>query len=240
MNKRELEEHVLGLARPLLHKLYGGFCVDKEQTDKPDAAIYVKKPHKKFGRNRHPFKIGVEITTVDKEKYLAYLKDEKFGKDKINKQVEDLLQHGIDGNEPHKKIDLPINEAFIYDGIIKKKDKYLDYLNSDLFREMILICFSEAICLEGPLSQDGIMDWTDFYLSKKRFPFDKVLFVSLRENKSVILYDKNSPRLKQPKPFKYDHFVSKIQYPVMKIGKQYNLNDISCVEPLIPLRIKRK
>jgi hypothetical protein len=79
MEKRKLEEHVLNLSRPALHKLYGGYNIDTNQVDRPDVAIDVKKPHKIFGKERKPFKVGVEITTVDPAKMLSYLNDESLG-----------------------------------------------------------------------------------------------------------------------------------------------------------------
>lgn len=102
VDKRETEIHVLELSRSLLHKLYGGYNVDKSQIDRPDAAINVKKPHKKFGKARVPFRVGIEITTCDKGDDLAYLNDKKFGKDKVTQQVDDFIE-GVDSNTPQKK-----------------------------------------------------------------------------------------------------------------------------------------
>jgi hypothetical protein len=55
----------------LFEKLYGKFSIDLAQRDRPDAAITVYKPHKRFGGNRRPFRVGGEITTVDKAALLT-------------------------------------------------------------------------------------------------------------------------------------------------------------------------
>lgn len=180
MKKRELEEHVLKLAEPLFEKLYGKFSIDRAQTDRPDAAITVYKPHKRFGRNVGPFRVGIEITTVDKEQDLAYLNDKKYGRDKVIVQTMNALKNGLDSDKPTKKAEIHTTGSYIYDGAIRKKDKYQGYIESGTYREIILLCFSEVIVTDGAFFKEYLRGNTNYLLSKAQFPFDALVFTSLR------------------------------------------------------------
>lgn len=235
MNTKEQERYVLGLAKPLIYNLYGEFDIIEDQVDKPDAAIYVKKPKKTFGRKRIPFNVGIEITTVDKENLLAYLNDKKFGRDKIIAQITDLTERGLSAKQPNKKITQEISPSYIYDGAIKKLHNYSDYAHSGSFREIILLCFSDVVCLRGKTSADNLSEHTNFLLSKEQFPYDKVLFVGLRDGEAVRVYDKRKPLLKAPPSFKYKEKHITISHgPILSVGKTHNLIEILQNDPLIP------
>ncbi|MGA4521364.1 hypothetical protein [Citrobacter portucalensis] len=239
MEKRKLEEHVLNLSRPALHKLYGGYSIDTNQVDRPDAAIDVKKPHKTFGKERKPFKVGVEITTVDPAKTLSYLNDENFGRDIINNQINDLISNGIDSVRPSKKIDTKITRTYIYDSVKKKGKKYEEYTLAGDFKETIVLCFSDVIDSGNQIFKNGLCEWTNYLLSEDAFPFDKVIFVGLRGGKPVCVYDKSRPVKVMPKEYQYEYSsITSMQGPMLKFGKTYNLNDYFSQEPLIPQKKK--
>jgi len=237
MKKRELEEHVLKLAGPLFEKLYGKFSVDPAQTDRPDAAITVHKPHKRFGRNAGAFRIGIEITTVDKGQDLAYLKDEKYGRDQVLAQTMDVLNNGLDSGRPIKKIEIEITDSYIYEGAIRKKDKYQGYFESGTYREIILLCFSDVVATDTAFFKENLRDSTNHLLSKAQFPFDAVVFTSLRCGDSVRIYRKNDPLFAPPAPSRYARYTETVVHgPTMRIGQTYNLKKIMSNAPLITPR----
>lgn len=239
MKKRKLEEHVLSLSRPALHKLYGGYSNDNSQIDRPDAAINVKKPHKIFGKERKPFKVGAEITTVDPAKTLSYLYDENFGRDIINNQINDLILNDVDSLQPSKKIDTKIPRTYIYDGVVKKGKKYAGYTLAGEFKETIILCFSDVIDTENEIFKKGLCEWTNYLLSKDAFPFDKVIFVGLRGGKPVCVYDKSRPAKVMPDEYQYEHSsITSIQGPMLKFGKTYNLKAFFSQKPFISQKKK--
>lgn len=239
MKKRELEEHVLTLTRPLLEKLYGKFSVDPTQTDRPDAAITVCKPHKRFGRNAEAFRVGIEITTVDKEQDLAYLNDEKYGRDKMIAQTLDILENGIDSDKPIKKAEIEITDSFIYDGAIRKKDKYQGYVESGAYREIILLCFSNVVNPNEDYFKEHLRGCTNYLLSKAQFPFDAVVFVNSLHGAPVRIYKKSDPLLVlPPSPLHHraGYTVTVTHGPTMLMGKPYNMKKIMSNAPLIAQR----
>ncbi|MFE1280290.1 hypothetical protein [Klebsiella aerogenes] len=239
MDKRETEVHVLELSRPLLHKIYGGYSIDKSQIDRPDAAIYVKKPHRAFCKSRVPFRVGIEITTCDKCGDLGYLKDDKFGKDKVDNQINDFI-HGIDSKTPNKKVDVKIPVDYIYEGVVRKNSKFNDYVCAGVFKEVVLICFSEVIGTDNVIFKNGLRQWSEYLISKSNSMFDKVIFVDLLGGRPVCIYDKQNPHLIQPLPYAYENSsITVMQSPMLRFEQQNNLNEIYANEPLIAKRIAK-
>lgn len=237
MKKREQEEHVLKLAEPLFEKLYGKFSVDPAQTDRPDAAITVYKPQKRFGGNAGSFRVGIEITTVDKGQDLAYLNDEKYGRDKVIAQTMDALKNDLDSGKPIKKAEIEITDSYIYDGAIRKKDKFHGYFESGTYREIILLCFSDVVATDTAFFKKHLQGWTDHLFSKAQFPFDAVVFASLRRGNPVRVYRKSVPLLVPPAPLHYAGRTETIVHcPTMRIGSTYNLQEIMSNAPLIAPR----
>lgn len=237
MKKRELEEYVLKLAEPLLEKLYGKFSFDPAQTDRPDAAIDVYKPHKRFGRKAWPFRVGIEITTVDKRYDLAYLNDEKYGRDMVIAQTRSVLEDGLDSARPIKRAEINIPDSYIYDGAISKKQKYQGYTESGTYREIILLCFSDVVSTDTALFKEHLEESTDYLLSNEQFPFDVVVFVSLRQGNPARVYRKSNPRLAPPAPSNYLGVTETVDHgPTMRIGQTYNLREIQANEPIIARR----
>ncbi len=171
------ERQILTLAKPLLKKLYGDFVVDLSQTDRPDAAIKVLQPRKQVDRTGASFSIGVEITTVDQQEPLAY----------FNGARSEL-----------QAVDITISKSYIYDGAIKKTDKYKEYAEVKAFREIILICFSQVLGVHDPFFTQCVVGWTGFLLHKASFPFEKVIFVDLKANEARVVYDVRKPVLTPP------------------------------------------
>ncbi len=242
MTKRELEEHILKLAEPLLYKLYGRFSVDPTHTDRPDVAITVHEPRKRFGRNVGAFKVGVEVTTVDRAQDLAYLNDKKYGRDKIIAQTRNALENGIDSNRPIKKAEIRIDKSYIYDGAIKKEGKYCEYMNAGDYREIILLCFSDVIATNTNIFREHLRDHTNYLLSKSQFPFDAVLFASLQGGDPVRIYKRTEPLLTPPKssPHQHqEHVETIIHGPTMRVGQTYKLEEIFSNNPIITPRQAR-
>jgi len=186
--KIENERLVLEAASTLLKDLYGQFTVDPSQTDKPDAAIDVAEPKKR---------IGIEITSVDDEKAKAYLNDEKHGLDVERQQVEAFLRDGSYTTAPRKKIDIDVHAKYIYKGAVKKLDYYNGYTASGTFDEVILLCFSDYISPDLT-ARLGIIEWTNYFLSIDKFPYDKVIYASVEDQKAVVVYERHKPLLRKP------------------------------------------
>lgn len=234
MKKRELEEHVLKLAGPLLEKLYGKFSIDPTQTDRPDAAITVDKPHKRFGRRAGALRVGIEITTVDKGENLAYFNDEKYGQEKVIAQTMDALCNGIDCGRPIKKAEIEITKSYIFDGAIRKKEKYDSYFESGTYHEIVLLCFSDVVETNATLFKEYLQGWTNHLLSKANFPFDAVLFVNQSRGNPVRIYRKSVPLLVPPASADHERWTQTVvQGPTMRVGQTYNLNEIMSNSPLI-------
>ncbi|QLA82504.1 hypothetical protein EXV95_18790 [Acidovorax sp. JMULE5] len=237
MKKRELEELVLKLAEPLLELLYGKFTVDPAQTDRPDAAITVHKPHKRFGCKVGPFRVGIEITTVDKGRDLAYLNDEKYGRDMVIAQTMAALENDVDSDKPTKKAEIEITDSYIYDGVIRKKDKYQGYFESGTYREIILLCFSDVVTTDTAFFRKHLWHCTSHLLSKAQFPFDAVVFANLRRGHPVRVYRKSDPLLVPPVLSRQAGHTETIGHgPTMRVGQKYNLNEIMLNAPLIAPR----
>lgn len=240
MDKIEFERSILEKAKPLLRKLYGEFRVDLEQNDRPDAAIFLGDSADHATDNTTPRKIGIEITSIDKQSDLQYLNDEKHGREIANKQLEDSLHNGTPGENPLKRIDVKLPKNYILDGIINKSEKYNDYVKSGSFEEIILLCFSDIITPDSKFMKQGLKHWTDFLLSQANFPFDKVIFVSLVGSGSVQIYNKKHPRIIRPKPYKYDDAtITAIQGGFIPVGT-HDIGGILNNSPLIQQKNGKK
>ncbi|RAI70861.1 hypothetical protein DOZ80_10350 [Pseudomonas fluorescens] len=223
------ERAVLEAASSLLRDLYGHFEIDLTQEDKPDAAIDASEPKKR---------IGIEITSVDDQKAKAYLNDEKFGRDIVRQQVEDFQRDGSYSTAPRKKIDIDIHAKYIYKGAAKKLDYYKGYAASGAFDEVILLCYSDYISpdLSAKL---GIIEWTKFFLSADDFPYDKVIYASVEDQKAAVVYERSKP-LRQ-KPLRYvsaTHTV--LEGSFTPFGAGFNVNTTANQPPLIKPKQDRK
>ncbi|RPV48982.1 hypothetical protein IPC790_07210 [Pseudomonas aeruginosa] len=223
------ERDVLEAASSLLRDLYGHFVTDLNQTDRPDAAIDASAPKKR---------IGIEITSIDDQKTKAYLKDEKFGKDITRQQVENFQRDGSYTTAPRKKIDINVHAKYIYKGAVKKQDNHKDYANSGTFDEVILLCYSDYITPELS-TKLGIIEWTNFFLSADDFPYDKVIYANVEDQKAAVVYERSKP-LKQ-KPLRYEPATTTVIHgSFTPMGAEFNMNITANQAPLIKPKQDRK
>lgn len=176
------ERYVLKLAKPLLKKLYGQFEVDFSQSDRPDAAIWVTRPRKQVEYTGRAFSVGIEITTVDQEEPLAYING----------------AHPVSTEETENSINIVIPKTYVYDGALKKQNKYEEYAQGNTFKEIILVCFSQVLGVNDPFFKQCVAGWTAYLLTKVAFPFEKVLFVDIKEGIAVQVYDSRRPVWQPP------------------------------------------
>lgn len=237
--KEEFENQIFDLAAPLLQKLYNKFVKIPEQVDKPDAAIELLNPPKRFG-TKEKVTIGIEITSVDPGWFLAYAKDKKYGADLVMERLEQTLEQGIIHHNPTKNIDVPIPQSFIFDGMKGKADKHETYRSQCKFDEIILLCFSEVTWAGSPIFQEGLAAWTDYQLSEIGFPYDKVIFLGLADQRPIQIYDKKNKKSKRPAPYLYPDATITWSNPApMPCGVIENIDSKFFGTPIIPPRPRK-
>lgn len=226
--KEQLENRIFELAAPLLNKLYNAYTKIPDQVDSPDAAILLSDPPRRFGVKTSSVKIGIEITSVDPPWYLGYANDKKFGAGLVSEQITRTFEQGIVGNNPKKKVEVPIPQNFIFDGVKGKSLKYESYGSQSKFDEIILLCFSEVISAGNEIFTGGLSAWTNYLLSRDGFPFDRVIFVSSRgcDSAPVQLYNKKMKKNKPPPPYKYQSAtITCIQSQALLASVAYQLGE---------------
>ena len=232
MNKVKRERNILELASSLLSELYGNFDVVADQLDSPAAAIILKPSNTQ---------VGVEITSVDKRKALEYLNNEKIAKKAQTQQLKDLLTDDSYSPRPTKKVSIPFPEDYIFENVIKKTKKYHAYLESGDYEEMILLVCSKYLSINHESFNDYLKPWTTFLLGEQNFPFDKVIFVCEKSQKSVVVYDKSSPLLKAPKRYsEKESGITTMQGPILPFGQTVNILGMFDEEPHVSTKKKSK
>ena len=84
---------------------------------------------------------------------------------------------------------------------------------------------------------EHLQDCTNHLLSKVQFPFDAVVFASLRSGNPVRVYRKSDPLLAPPPPSNYSRYTETVAHgPTMLIRQTYNLREIMSNDPLIAKR----
>lgn len=240
MEKLEKERSILSLAEPILKNLYGAFEIDDTQIDKPDAAIILDRATND-NNSKVKNKIGIEITSVDKKIDQQYFNDEKFTKEITSSQIDNFMQNKIYSTQPLKKHTIEFTDKYIYDGIIKKQDKYSNYENSDKYKEIIILAFSSYLTIDDEIFIIDHRPWTNYLLSKQKFPFDKVIFICTKTKKAYLLYDKKFPQLEQPKKTeKYRDSTTVAHSSFIPIGKSFNIKSLFDNEPLAPIQNKSR
>lgn len=189
MNKLSKERAILELSKSLLVELYGSFKVDDEQLDSPDAAIFLDSSNDK---------IGIEITSVDSQKAQQYFGDEKISKDVVQKQLEKLILNNEYDSKATKKMTVSIEPKGMAEQILKKAKKYDSYKSNDDYKELIILAFSEYIEVEKDYFNLDMKPKVSNLLIENSFQFDKVIFVSLRDRKAKLLFDKKKSVLNLP------------------------------------------
>ena len=241
LEKIELERAVLERARSLLLQLYGNYSVDEDQKDRPDAAIDVARPHKRFGRDRKPIKVGIEITTVDPKDYLAYFNNKIFGQDLVDAQFEASLQHGTDPERLNKYMKVSVPDTYIYDGIKGKAAAHEAYKVNGPYGEIILLCYTDVLESDILFLQEGLLEWTNYYASQNGFPFDKVLFLAKESESAEKIYDRRTLLREQPPPYDFTNpWTMPSDWPMLLVNKNYNLKDFYSKPPLIMPKQKKQ
>lgn len=235
-SKEEFESQIFDLAAPLLQKLYNKFVKIPEQVDKPDAAIELLNPPKRFG-TKEKVTIGIEITSVDPGWYLAYANDSKYGADLVTERLEQTFNQGIIHDNPIKNIDVPTPQSFIFDGIKRKANKHESYKAQCRFDEIILICFSDVIWTGNRIFKGGLDAWTNYLLGEINFPYDKVIFLGLTDQKPVQIYDRKNKKTIRPAPYLYpDATITCAQPAAMPFGNIDDIDNRFFGSPAIPPR----
>lgn len=189
MNKIDKERNILNHAKSLLQEIYGDFDVISEQIDKPDAAINTKKGNKK---------IGIEITSVDKKNIQEYMNNEKISEETQNQQIDDLLKDRSYSQKSLKKASITFPNDYIFDNVYEKLEKYNSYVDNEEYDEMIILACSSYLRIGHEFFNEYHKPWTNFLLSDKNFPFDKVIFVCAQSGASTLIYDKKLPLRTHP------------------------------------------
>ncbi|BAK71805.1 hypothetical protein [Aliarcobacter butzleri] len=229
MNKFEQERKILELAKPLLKEIYGEFNLNDKQIDCPDASIILQKMS---------HEIGIEITSIDREDIKQYFNDKKNSKEVEIKQLEEL-NNNVYSKNPIKKLSIPFTHKYIYDGVIKKEKKYIEYYNSNNYKEIIILIYSTYLTLNYKFFEDYIKPWTQYLLNKESFPFDKVIFVCESTEKNIIVYKKNQPSIQPPSiNHNKELGITAISGPILPVGETINLNKIFRNPPLVPKKSK--
>jgi hypothetical protein len=232
MGKIEKEAYILSLAKPLLLELYGEYTIVTEQKDKPDAAIEIKNDGTI---------IGIEITSVDKEEHHKYLNDEKITSEIALQQIKNLLEDGSYSNKPIKRLPVSLPFDYIFEGVIKKSQKYQSYADFRNYEEILILAFSSHLNAGGSVFNEYHKPWTNFLLSEEGFPFDKVIFVSDNTRKTAIVYNKASPlRVSPLSDSATEAGVTAFKTSILPSNEIININSIFSNEPHVPPGIKSK
>lgn len=219
MKKRELENYVFLTAVPILKEIYGEFIKDEDQKDRPDAAIFV---------NDNKDRIGIEITTATSFEELQYFNDKKYGNEKDAEIRNEVIQTGERSDlRALKKYSNKKPYDFIVNGIKAKKDKYKSY-KSQGFKEVALLVYEDFA--DRAISEYH-KNWTNFLLSRKNFPFNKVIYVG---KNSCILYDRNKHKKTMPiRNYSQELGSTKFKSGMLPVGKEVNIRQMWTDEPII-------
>ncbi|MFB2686408.1 hypothetical protein ACE02B_14495 [Shewanella mangrovisoli] len=230
MSKIEKERYILSLSTGVLEELYGKFSIDENQDDRPDAAIVLENGNK----------IGIEITTVDNFETLQYFNDKYAEYPHIEKQLNDLSENGSYSRRPTKSKSIKLENYYAFKNLMKKKSKYNEYLSSTNFDELIIVAFSSYLKPQNSHYESYHIPWTNYLLSRVKFPFDKVILVCA-ETKSVdLVYDKRHKKKVAPKKdIEKERGVTRVHGPILPINKKINLNEIINNPPLVQERKKQ-
>ena len=188
--KLEIERSLLGNISETLIALYGKYEIDESQEDKPDAAIMVLRDNSR---------IGIEITSVDRQEDLAYFNEDKMAKPIIEEQIERYQKDGAYSNTTLKKKVINLGKDYISKGVEPKRKKFSSYKENGDFDEIIILAFSDFLDVNTPEFIHFHKVWTNYLLTQSSFPFNKVIFHSVRSGKSELVYDVNKQATSKPK-----------------------------------------
>lgn len=230
MNKVEKEREILSISMGVLEKLYGKFNIDETQVDRPDAAIVLENGNR----------IGIEITTVDKPETLQYFNDKYSERPHIEKQLNDLLEHGRYSTRPTKSKSITLENHYAFASLMKKKSKYKEYLSSGNYNELIIVAFSSYMKPQNRHYKTYHIPWTNHLLSKTNFPFDKVILICTQTRSADLVYDKRHKKLFAPKKDTDKEIgVTTMHSQILPLNQPVNIWEIMDNPPLVEERIKQ-
>ncbi|HFQ5414457.1 TPA: hypothetical protein ACGVAS_004433 [Vibrio vulnificus] len=207
----EIERFLLGHISKTLLELYGEYELDKAQEDKPDAAILTLNDNRR---------IGIEITSVDRQEDLAYFNEDKMAKPIVKEQIERYQEHGTYSNTTLKKKVIKLGRDYISRGVEPKRSKFSSYKENGHFDELIILAFSDFLDVNEPEFIPFHKTWTNYLLTNSDFPFSKVIFLSTYSRKSALVYDVNNPAASKPNiPEDIEHTLEKVIGGFTPFGK---------------------
>jgi len=213
------ERQIVSICRDVLYETYGKFILDPKQIDRPDAAINLESGKR----------IGIEVTTVQKEEVLEYLNDKKYGKD-IESEVIKNIDKVDNNSSPLKKMPYRVTSKDIFDACNEKRDKYEDYKNEGKCHEVIILATGNDFCDENFLNES-----LQFFI-KEEFNFDKVFIVNMiYPPKAYLFYDKSKPYINywKNKNIKIKYRNRIVNSSWLPTEKAINVKSIAQKEPLI-------
>lgn len=229
MSKLESERKILSTSMGVLERLYGKFSIDKNQVDRPDAAIVLENGNK----------IGIEITTIDGSELLQYLNDKYDEQPYVEKQLDDLIENGSYSRRPTKRKSIKIPNYYAFANLMKKKAKYKEYNDSCDYDELIVVAFSSYMKPQNIHYESYHIPWTNHLLSKANYPFDKVILVCTETKSVELVYDKRHKKMLAPKrDVNKELGVTTIKGPWLPRNQPVNLKEILDNPPLVKERKK--
>ena len=232
-NKKIIDERkFLELAQDALTNIFGQFKIDESQTDKPDAAIILERDSKC---------IGIEITSVDRGKDLAYINEKKLTNEASNQQITDFIEKGAVTKNPMKSRSISFPKEYISSGIESKRTKFAGYSDNGSFDELIVLATSKFLDVDNSDFEDYLSVWANFLLSDTQYPFDKVIFVGCKSGKATLIYDAQNPLIEKPEidPSR-ELGITEVKGSFVPIGQPFNINDMFDKKPVIESKSKSK
>jgi len=232
LEKFKYERYVLGLAVPCLKTIFGEHQIDENQRDRPDAAIVIPDPKgQSIGT-----KIGIEITTIDPPHALEYINEKKRLEAHDAKRIEAHIRGELLPAEVAKRATIALTKTYISAGVKAKAEKYKAYHEAGSFDQLVLIASTELLLGPSDLIRYH-SQWSNYLLSKEKYPFDHVILVIENTKSCMRIYEKQRPRTIKPD----DDIAPTVEYMrtgFIPIGRQ-NLG-ANNTPPAIPIRQKKR
>lgn len=224
LRKIEQEQETLHLAVPMLKALYGDFEIDRNQVDRPDAAIVLAD-----GR-----RIGIEITSLDPSSDKQYMNDESYGADAKAAQIRRMEQREPLLPQPLKKAVVTITPDYLARAALAKADKHAQYLGEGSYSDIVLLTKSDYLTLPCPELTTFYAPMASHLLGQANFPFAKVIFVCDRD--AILVYDRSSAPTPKPDDSLDPHMF--VEHSITMVGNSQSSNFMA--EPLTPKRTPPK
>lgn len=114
-------------------------------------------------------------------------------------------------------------------------------MNADSYHEMILIASSDYLEIGNENFLEYYMPWANYLLSACAFPFNKVIYVSERSEKAVLIYDKEKPLEISPKiDINKEVEITHVHGSLLPCGKSVNISGMFEEDPIVLPKSKLK